>query len=100
MSSGTIGVLGIVVLFVLLILRIPVAFAMFVVGFFGIAVREELQGALKIGEQNRNLLALAFNFVSLRKNLFGQTFWKKPLNLIQYGLGGEPPGRQVFEGCF
>ena len=38
MSSGTIGVLGIVVLFVLLILRIPVAFAMFVVGFFGIAV--------------------------------------------------------------
>ena len=35
MSGTAIGLLGIAALFVLLVLRIPVAFAMFVVGFFG-----------------------------------------------------------------
>lgn len=37
MSGTAIGLTGIAVLFLLLALRIPVAFAMFVVGFFGIA---------------------------------------------------------------
>lgn len=36
MSASTIGFLGILALFILLALRIPVAFAMFVVGFLGI----------------------------------------------------------------
>ncbi|KAA9007848.1 TRAP transporter large permease [Histidinibacterium aquaticum] len=38
MSSELIGFLGILVLFVLLVLRIPVAIAMFVVGFGGVAI--------------------------------------------------------------
>ena len=38
MSAGAVGAIGIVALFILLALRIPVAFAMFVVGFVGIAV--------------------------------------------------------------
>jgi len=45
MSIETIGVLGIVVLFVLLTLRIPVAFAMFVVGFFGITLIDSSNSA-------------------------------------------------------
>ncbi|WP_424929952.1 TRAP transporter large permease [Amaricoccus tamworthensis] len=36
MSAGAVGTLGIVVLFILLLIRIPVAFAMFAVGFAGI----------------------------------------------------------------
>ena len=36
MSGTATGLVGIAVLFMLLALRIPVAFAMFVVGFFGI----------------------------------------------------------------
>lgn len=36
MSAATIGTLGIVILFVLFLIRIPVAFAMFVVGFGGV----------------------------------------------------------------
>ena len=38
MSAGAVGAVGIVALFILLALRIPVAFAMFVVGFMA---REE-----------------------------------------------------------
>ena len=38
MTEGTIGLIGIAVLLVLLIVRIPVAFAMFLVGFIGIWV--------------------------------------------------------------
>ncbi len=45
MSASTIGILGIVALFALLILRIPVAFAMFVVGFAGIAVLNGMNSA-------------------------------------------------------
>ncbi|MEZ5811847.1 MAG: TRAP transporter large permease [Rhizobiaceae bacterium] len=37
MSASSIGLAGIVILLVLLMIRIPVAFAMFVVGYFGIA---------------------------------------------------------------
>lgn len=48
MSEGLIGSLGIVSLFVLLILRIPVAFAMFVVGFFGIAVLNGFSSAMSL----------------------------------------------------
>lgn len=48
MTAGATGVLGIVILFVLLILRIPVAFAMFVVGFFGIAVLNGLYSATSL----------------------------------------------------
>ena len=36
MSGAAVGFVGIAALFALLALRIPVAFAMFVVGFFGI----------------------------------------------------------------
>ena len=38
MTESTLGLLGILALFVLLVLRIPVAFAMFVVGFAGVAI--------------------------------------------------------------
>ena len=38
MSSAAIGLVGMACLLVMLIIRIPVAFAMFVVGFFGIAI--------------------------------------------------------------
>ena len=36
MSPAMIGTIGILVMFVLLVLRVPVAFAMFSVGFVGI----------------------------------------------------------------
>ena len=48
MSDATIGLLGIAALFVLLLIRIPVAFAMFVVGFAGIAVLSGVNSAMSL----------------------------------------------------
>ncbi|MDH5797520.1 MAG: TRAP transporter large permease, partial [Paracoccaceae bacterium] len=48
MSAASIGFLGIASLFVLLILRIPVAFAMFVVGFFGITALDSSRSAMSL----------------------------------------------------
>ena len=48
MTGSVIGVLGIVVLFVLLFLRIPVAFAMFMVGFFGIVAIDGMASAMSL----------------------------------------------------
>lgn len=48
MSAASIGVTGIVILFVLLALRIPVAFAMFVVGFFGIVALDSANSAMSL----------------------------------------------------
>ncbi|MGA1179442.1 MAG: TRAP transporter large permease [Marivivens sp.] len=45
MTASTIGFLGIIALFVLLVIRIPVAFAMFVVGFFGIVALDSSRSA-------------------------------------------------------
>ena len=46
MTASMIGFIGIIALFLLLIIRIPVAFAMFVVGFFGIAILDSSRSAL------------------------------------------------------
>ena len=46
MSASAIGLIGIVALFALLLLRIPVAFAMFVVGFIGTAVLNGTNAAM------------------------------------------------------
>lgn len=48
MSTELVGALGILVLFALLVLRIPVAFAIFVVGFGGITVLDSLNSALSL----------------------------------------------------
>ncbi|MCB1343145.1 MAG: TRAP transporter large permease subunit, partial [Pseudooceanicola sp.] len=48
MSEASVGVYGIAVLFVLLALRIPVAFAMFVVGFFGIVALDSTNSAMSL----------------------------------------------------
>jgi tripartite ATP-independent transporter DctM subunit len=48
MSGTAIGLIGIAALFVLLVLRIPVAFAMFVVGFFGIAALNGTNAAISL----------------------------------------------------
>ena len=48
MSGATIGFIGIFSLFLLLVLRVPVAFAMFVVGFFGIAVLNGTNAAVSL----------------------------------------------------
>ena len=48
MSGSAIGFIGIGVLFVLLALRIPVAFAMFVVGFFGIIAIDSTNAAFSL----------------------------------------------------
>ncbi len=48
MTEEAIGALGVAALFVLLLLRIPVAFAMFVVGFFGIWAFRGLTGATSL----------------------------------------------------
>jgi tripartite ATP-independent transporter DctM subunit len=48
LSASLIGFLGILVMFVLLVLRIPVAFAMFVVGFVGITVLDSSNSALSL----------------------------------------------------
>ena len=45
MTAGTIGVLGIVALLTLLLVRIPVAFAMFIVGFLGLWIVDGLHVA-------------------------------------------------------
>lgn len=45
MSGGALGLLGIVVLLALLLLRIPVALAMFIVGFFGLWIVDGLNVA-------------------------------------------------------
>lgn len=45
MTASAIGFIGIIILFVLLIIRIPVAFAMFVVGFFGITAIDSSRSA-------------------------------------------------------
>ena len=41
-------------------------------GVLGVAVRQELGGALEVGEQHRDLLALAFERVLGAEDLFGQ----------------------------
>ena len=48
MSASAAGLLGIVALFALLVLRIPVAFAMFVVGFFGIVALNGTNAAVSL----------------------------------------------------
>ena len=48
MSGPALGLAGIVVLFVLLILRIPVAFAMFAVGFVGISLLNGTSSAMSL----------------------------------------------------
>ncbi len=48
MNESELGLLGIAILFIFLILRIPVAFAMFVVGFFGIAVLNGTNSAFSL----------------------------------------------------
>ncbi|QOL79434.1 TRAP transporter large permease [Pseudooceanicola spongiae] len=48
MSGGLIGLSGLIILFVLLIIRIPVAFAMFAVGFAGIWVLRDLNSAMSL----------------------------------------------------
>ena len=48
MSGTAIGLIGIAALFILLVLRIPVAFAMFVVGFFGIAALNGTNAAISL----------------------------------------------------
>lgn len=48
MSGTSIGLVGIAALFILLALRIPVAFAMFVVGFIGIAVLNGTNAAISL----------------------------------------------------
>lgn len=48
MSGSAIGFVGIAALFVLLAFRIPVAFAMFVVGFFGIIAIDSTNSALSL----------------------------------------------------
>ena len=48
MSGTAIGVIGIVALFVMLVLRIPVAFSMFVVGFFGIIAIDSSNAAMSL----------------------------------------------------
>jgi len=48
MTAPTIGVLGVGALILLLLLRLPVAFAMFVVGFFGIAALDSVNGAFSL----------------------------------------------------
>ena len=45
MSAGALGIAGIVALLTLLMLRIPVAFAMFIVGFFGLWIVDDLNTA-------------------------------------------------------
>ena len=48
MSGAAVGVLGIVALLVLLLLRVPVAFAMFLVGFIGISILDDTQAAFNL----------------------------------------------------
>lgn len=48
MSGATIGFLGILALFILLALRIPVAFAMFIVGFLGIVALDSVRAAMSL----------------------------------------------------
>ncbi|MCP1367110.1 TRAP transporter large permease subunit, partial [Halomonas sp. BBD48] len=48
MSTEWIGALGILVLLVLLVLRIPVAFSIFVVGLGGVAILDSPSSALSL----------------------------------------------------
>lgn len=48
MSASMIGMLGILIMFVLLILRVPVAFAMFAVGFAGITILDSSRSAFSL----------------------------------------------------
>ncbi|PRX35208.1 TRAP transporter, DctM subunit [Meinhardsimonia xiamenensis] len=48
MNEGGIGLSGLLILLVLLALRVPVAFAMFLVGFFGIAILNGLPSAMSL----------------------------------------------------
>jgi C4-dicarboxylate transporter DctM subunit len=50
MSSITIGIIGIAILFIILFLRVPIGLAMAVVGFAGFAVLGSMSGALNILE--------------------------------------------------
>jgi len=63
MSSFAIGIVGMIVLLVMLALRIPVAFAMFAVGFVGIAVLNGLPSALSLAASESFTLASSAELV-------------------------------------
>ncbi len=48
MSASMIGMLGILIMFILLVLRVPVAFAMFAVGFAGITILDSSRSAFSL----------------------------------------------------
>lgn len=48
MSASMIGIVGILVMFVLLVFRVPVAFAMFAVGFAGISILDSSRAAFSL----------------------------------------------------
>ena len=57
-------------------------------GFLGVAVGDQLQGALQVGKQHRDLLTLAFQVAARRQNLLGQVRWRVGQRLVFLGAGG------------
>ena len=57
-------------------------------GFLGVTIGDQLQGALQVGKQHRDLLAFAFQVAARRQNLLGQVRWRVGEWLALLGAGG------------
>lgn len=94
MSEAMIGVVGILFLFILLALRMPVAFAMFVVGFCGIWLLESLRAAKSLLASEAFTLAsspelIVIPLFILMGNVASQTGMSRRLYDAAYALVGQ-----------
>lgn len=97
MTSATIGMIGVGVLLVLLILRIPVAFAMFAVGFVGIWILNGLPSAMGLLASESFTLASSSELVVvplfiLMGNVASATGMSRHLYDAAYSIVGQVRG--------
>lgn len=97
MSASATGLAGLIVLLALLIMRIPVAFAMFVVGFFGIAVLNGMNAATSLLASEAFTLASSPELVViplfiLMGNVASTTGMSRKLYDAAYALIGQVRG--------
>lgn len=94
MTDSAVGILGIIALFVLLALRIPVAFVMFAVGFVGITVLDSFRAAKSLLASEAFTLASSPELVViplfiLMGNVASQTGMSRKLYDAAYALVGQ-----------
>ena len=104
MSASVTGVVGMLALFALLALRVPVAFSMFVIGFLGIWALNGLNAATSLLASEAFTLASSPELVViplfiLMGNVASQTGMSRQLFDAAYAVIGSIRGRFGFGHC-